>query len=175
MGQIPFHLKAPCLQTLEGVQCTWTKIPPCRNDVGSDFPLHRLSLTLTRCTRLERVCMSKWHLLKTIFTPWKTNSENYKLGRIWLKLSTRPTWALRVLYSPLTIAQSFLSLSLLPFCSSSIEECPSPLLKHLSFSYLCSCFCRLISLYRNVISRIKKRQAVQVSTSIIPKIQHWVM
>jgi len=167
IGQIPFALcfKAPCLQTLfckEGMQHTWTKIPPHCNGPGSDFPLHRLSPTLTRCTWLERVCMSKWHhLLKTIFTPWKTNSESYKLGRIRLKLSTRPTWALRVLFSPLTVVQSFLSLSLLPFCSSSIEECPSPLLKHLSFSYLCSCFCRLISLYLNVISLKRKTDVYQ--------------
>lgn len=53
---------SPNLVCKEDIQHAWTKIPPRCNGVGSDFPLHRLSLTLTRCTQGERVRMSVRHL-----------------------------------------------------------------------------------------------------------------
>lgn len=54
--------------------------------------------------------------------------------------------------SPITQDQSFFSLSLFFRYSFTGTDCPSPLLKYLSFPNLCSCFCLLISLYRKVMS-----------------------
>lgn len=101
---------------------------------------------------------SRWHLLQE-GCHMLENNESYKLSKTRLKASKQVNLSMigSFYLLPTAQVQSFPSLSSFPLCSSSIGECLSPLLKHLSFSCLCSCFCRLISLYRMVIS-LKKTQ-----------------
>lgn len=82
---------SPNLAGKEDVKHARMKIPSRCSDAGSHFPLHRLSPSLTRCTRGERVCMyaQVTSLPPEDFTPWKANNDKDKLGRIRLKLSTR--------------------------------------------------------------------------------------